>query len=121
MARGCAAQIRQATRLEGRAIEIDSWRGIAAMTPNAAPSIPEARRAALTEPRLLAFLPIVYVAWADGDLEAAEIEDIRARLAAFTELPATCRALLSAWLTPEMPPASTELTGLLASLQRAGR
>jgi acyl-CoA oxidase len=91
-----------------------------AMIPNPAQSAPEARNAALTEPRLLAYLPLVYVAWADGDLDAAEMEDIRARLAA-TELPAPCRDLLVAWLEPGAPPSAGELASLLACLQRAGR
>lgn len=90
------------------------------MTSTPSPTPPDARRAALAEPRLLAFLPVVYVAWADGDLEAAEIEWIRARLAA-TELPAPCSDLLAAWLDPAAPPEAGELATLLASLQRAGR
>lgn len=90
------------------------------MNPDPASSASETRRAALTEPRLLAYLPLVYVAWADGDLDAAEMEDIRARLAT-TELPAPCRDLLVAWLEPEAPPSAGELSGLLACLQRAGR
>jgi len=48
------------------------------MIPSSAPSPQEARQAALTEPRLAAYLPLVYVAWADGDLEPAEIAGIRA-------------------------------------------
>lgn len=94
------------------------------MTPSSAPAPPtppDARRAALAEPRLAAYLPMVYVAWADGDLEPAEIESIRARLAAVGELPAPCRDLLNAWLDPEAPPEAGELAALLASLQRAGR
>ncbi len=90
------------------------------MTSLPAPTPPETRRAALAEPRLLAFLPIVYVAWADGDLEAAEIEWIRARLAA-TELPSPCSDLLGAWLDPSAPPDAGELATLLAGFQRAGR
>ena len=36
------------------------------MTPSSPPAPPGARRAALTEPRLAAYLPLVYMAWADG-------------------------------------------------------
>jgi acyl-CoA oxidase len=91
------------------------------MTPDPASSAAEARRAALAEPRLLAFLPAVYVAWADGDLEAAEIDGIRTRFASGSELPAPCRALLGAWLDPQSPPDAGELAALLAHLRRAGR
>jgi hypothetical protein len=78
------------------------------MIPDPAPAAAEARRAALAEPRLLPFLPVVYTAWADGDLEAAEIEDIRVRLAAGGELMAPDRALLGAWLDPAAPPMADE-------------
>jgi len=90
------------------------------MTPSSSPSPPEARRAALAEPLLAAYLPLVYVAWADGDLEPAEIADVRARVEA-GELDAPIRGLLCAWLDPAAPPSAAELAALLASLQRAGR
>ena len=88
------------------------------MTPNPAP---DARRAALAEPRLAAYLPLVYVAWADGDLAPAEIAAILARLEAGAELPASCLDLLGAWLDPAAAPSAGELAQLLASLQRASQ
>lgn len=91
------------------------------MTPSSIPSPPETRRAALAEPRLAAYLPLVYVAWADGDLDPAEIADLRARLASGAELPASSRDLLCAWLDPAAAPSAGELAALLASLQRSGQ
>jgi acyl-CoA oxidase len=91
------------------------------MTPSPARSAPEARRAALAEPRLIAYLPLIYVAWADGDLEPVEIAGIRARLEAGTELPASCLDLLGAWLDPMAAPSAVELADLLARLQSAGQ
>ena len=91
------------------------------MIPSPAPSPPEARRAALAEPRLAAYLPLVYAAWADGDLEPAEVEDIRSRVAAVTELPAPSRNLLCSWLDPAAAPSAGELAALLASLQQEGQ
>lgn len=91
------------------------------MTPSPSPSPSEARRAALAEPLLAAYLPLVYVAWADGDLEPAEIADVRARVEAGSELPAPSRGLLCAWLDPAAAPSAGELAALLASLQRAGQ
>lgn len=85
------------------------------------PAASETRRAAVAEPRLIAYLPLLYVAWADGDLEPAEIKAIRRRLESGTELPASCLDLLGAWLDPESPPEAGELAALLASLQRAGQ
>jgi acyl-CoA oxidase len=89
------------------------------MTPTPAHSAPESRRTALAEARLAAYLPMVYVAWADGDLEPEEIAGIRARMAA--ELPASCRDPLGSWLDPGAPPAAGELAVLLANIRRAGR
>jgi len=91
------------------------------MTPSASTSPLDARHAALAEPRLAAYLPLVYVAWADGDLEPAEIASIRARLADGPELPAPSRALLCAWLDPAAAPSAGELAALLASLQWEGQ
>jgi acyl-CoA oxidase len=91
------------------------------MVPTSTPSPPEARRAVLAEPRLAAYLPLVYVAWADGDLAPAEIAEVRARVAAGAEIPAPSRDLLCAWLDPVAAPSAGELADLLASLQRAGR
>ena len=91
------------------------------MIPSPALSPPETRRAALAEPRLAAYLPLVYAAWADGDLEPAEVEDIRSRVAAVTELPAPSRALLCSWLDPAAAPSAGELAALLASLQRVSQ
>jgi acyl-CoA oxidase len=91
------------------------------MTPHSSHSAPDARSAALAEPRLAAFLPLVYVAWADGDLEPAEIEGIRSRLTTGAELPAPCGDLLAAWLDPAAAPSAGELAALLACLQRAGQ
>ena len=90
------------------------------MAQSSAPSPSEARRAALAEPRLAAYLPLVYVAWADGDLEPAEIAEVRTRLAG-AELPAPDRDLLGAWLDPAAAPSAGELAALLASLQRAAQ
>jgi acyl-CoA oxidase len=87
------------------------------MPPGSSLSPSEARRAALAEPRLTAYLPLVYVAWADGDLEPAEIADVRARLEAGSELPAPIRSLLCAWLDPVAAPSAGELADLLASVQ----
>lgn len=84
------------------------------------PAAAETRRSALAEPRLAAYLPMVHTAWADGDLEPAEIEGIRAGLSDSAELPSSCLHLLDAWLDPGAPPAADELAALLASLQRAG-
>lgn len=66
----------------------------------------------LHDPRLLPFLPMLYVAWADAELNAEEIDAIR------TLLPASARCL-DAWLDPDDPPSALEMGRMLALLRRA--
>jgi acyl-CoA oxidase len=85
------------------------------MSPSPASSPSETRRAALAEPELAAYLPMLHIAWSDGDLSPAESDEIRAQLAAAPHLD-----LLAAWLDPADPPSPGELAGLLERLERAG-
>ena len=55
-------------------------------------------------PELMAVVPLVYVAWSDGLLSAAELTEIRARLAAAEWLSRDARQQLAAWLDPASPP-----------------
>lgn len=64
-------------------------------------------RPPLDDPRLLPFLPMLYVAWADGDLSHEESLEICDRLGE------PCRSLLGPWLDPEQPPTASELQRLL--------
>ncbi len=75
---------------------------------------------ALDSADLLPFLPLLYVAWADGELDAREIDDVRKRLRSLG-CTADCRGHLDAWLDPEDPPEAGELRLLRSALQRAGR
>ncbi len=52
-------------------------------------------------PELLPYLPMIYVAWADGDLQPAEIRAICSRLEATEGLDGKCRKLLGVWLDPD--------------------
>lgn len=67
------------------------------------------------------FLPMLYVAWADGDLTSSEIRAISSRLDATEGLDESCRDLLGRWLDPESAPSATELGGLLSNIRRAAR
>jgi acyl-CoA oxidase len=69
-----------------------------------------------TEPRLLPLLPMVYMAWADGDLTADELAVLRERLSA---LPASVREVLARWLNPAQPPSAEALQRLLVFLRTA--
>ncbi|TVP55466.1 MAG: acyl-CoA oxidase [Gemmatimonadales bacterium] len=58
------------------------------------------------------YLPMIYVAWADGALSLEEITEIRSRLAASGGIPADSWVILESWLHPEHPPTSVELAEL---------
>lgn len=76
-------------------------------------------RPAPTDPALLPYLPMLYVAWADGDLEPAEIRAICSQLEATEGVDDGCRRFLDGWLDPDNPPSATDLTELLAVVRNA--
>ena len=67
-------------------------------------------------PELLPYLPMLYVAWADGDLEPAEIRAICSRAEMTEGMDEKCQQFLKGWLDPENPPSARDLTTLLASI-----
>lgn len=64
--------------------------------------------------RLLPLLPLIYVAWADGDLSPAEAALIRDAATALGCAPGD----LDPWLDPEAPPTAVELRALADELAR---
>lgn len=85
------------------------------------PPSEDKRRPVAEDPRLLAYLPMLYVAWADGDLSADEIESICTKVTAALDSETTCRDLLGSWLDPVRPPSARELQSLLVTIRRAAR
>ncbi len=73
-----------------------------------------------TDPGLLPFLPLIYVAWADGDLEPEELALIRGRVECAAGLAPEVRSGLARWLDPHAPPSASELQELLATIRGAG-
>ncbi len=71
----------------------------------------------LEDPRLAAFLPMLYVAWADGELEEGEIRAICARTSEL--LDQDCAIALGRWIDPERPPAAADLQLLLGAVRGA--
>ncbi|MFQ5527885.1 MAG: acyl-CoA dehydrogenase [Thermoanaerobaculia bacterium] len=67
---------------------------------------------------LLPFLPLIYVAWADGELTNAEIGAVSAQVSAQGGLDAGCRRRLASWLDPEDPPSSRELVAILRTIRQ---
>lgn len=71
------------------------------------------------DPRLTPFLPMVYVAWADGDLAPHEIRGICDIITGSQSLDHDCRLALGRWLDPDRPPSAEELQNLLDLIQRS--
>ncbi|MFP4088945.1 MAG: acyl-CoA dehydrogenase [Cyclobacteriaceae bacterium] len=59
---------------------------------------------ALENPNLIAFIPFLYLAWADADLTDQEINDLREAIMAFSWLNDSEREYLFAHLNPEQAP-----------------
>lgn len=73
---------------------------------------------ALDDPALTPYLPLLYVAWADGSLTAEEMRGICARAErAAGDQP--CEDTLGRWLDPARPPSARALRRLLTALRRA--
>ena len=70
------------------------------------------------EPWLLPFLPLLYVAWADGDLEPDELRLIGSKVDAAEGLTPSVRTALGRWLDPDAPPSARSVQGLLAAIRR---
>lgn len=83
---------------------------MAASRPSLTPS--------LDEPRLLPFLPLIYIAWADGELSDDEIRAVRSGLCEAAGSDDACRELVRRWLDPEAPPTPVELQSVLQILRR---
>ena len=76
---------------------------------------PAARVADLDhDPRLLPFYPLLYLAWADGELSDREAELLREHL----EAAGLGADGLAGWLDPDNPPEPATLLGLLSSVRR---
>ena len=64
---------------------------------------------------LTPILPLIYIAWADGELSPAEVQSIRTLGEAWS----APVAALDAWLDPENPPSAAKLNALRCRLTRA--
>jgi len=65
------------------------------------------------DPAALPFLPLIYVAWVDGDLNPDEIDAVRSRIVETPSIRPDTRTALRAWLSPENPPTPRSLVALL--------
>lgn len=73
----------------------------------------------LDDPQLRPFLPLLYVAWADGDLSDAQRREIAAHLDEKPWMRPAARAALARWLDGDRPPSPAELAEVKDALERA--
>jgi len=66
---------------------------------------------------LTPFLPLVYVAWADGALSRAEMDRIRNELESADGMPQGARAILDSWLHADSPPSPVALAELRTAVR----
>lgn len=64
------------------------------------------------------FLPLIYVAWADGELTGEELGAFRAAIHQQPGIDAASLAALDRWLDPELPLSATELEDLLGRIHQ---
>lgn len=69
-------------------------------------------RVPVDDPRLRAYLPMLYVAWADGDLDVTEAA------ALCPSLDEECRRVVEPWVDPTRPPSPQELSHMLRAVRR---
>ena len=73
----------------------------------------------MIDPKLWPFLPLLFVAWADGELADDELATLRGHLVAEPEVTPSDRAALLAWFDPARPPSPSTLQAWLSALQTA--
>ncbi|MCH9648721.1 MAG: acyl-CoA dehydrogenase family protein [Deltaproteobacteria bacterium] len=74
----------------------------------------------IEDPRVLPFLPLIYVVWADGELSPDEISGICRQVRENSQLDCDCQDLLGGWMDPQKPPSAQDLQNVLATIRRHG-
>ncbi len=77
------------------------------------------RAALLDDPQLRGFLPLLYIAWADGDLTDADRSAIAGQLRQRPWLRPAARVALDRWLDASASPTPTELAAVKRTLEAA--
>ena len=80
----------------------------------------EQLRTLLCKHRLLPLLPLIYVAWANGELIDEELQTLREIADRQPWLDEEALQILQHWLDPDDPPEPMELQGLLQVIKEAG-
>ncbi|HSE26651.1 MAG TPA: acyl-CoA dehydrogenase family protein, partial [Gemmatimonadales bacterium] len=79
---------------------------------------PRGRRLGAPGSAALPLLPLLYLAWADGDLEPEELAVLRDRVGRATWLPGADRAWVRCWLDPDDPPTAEDLLALRRTVRQ---
>jgi acyl-CoA oxidase len=85
--------------------------------PGRVASMAGSPRRTIDDPRLLPFLPYIYLAWSDGELAPGEIEAICSEMDTAAGIATDCKNAFSDWLDLSDPPTPTELHGLLQHIR----
>ncbi len=70
---------------------------------------------------LLAVLPLMYIAWADGIMTPSEIEEIGDRIERLPWFSEADRETLAAWMDPQNPPSTALYQRWLSTMRRASK
>ncbi|MBI3270831.1 MAG: acyl-CoA dehydrogenase family protein [Planctomycetes bacterium] len=81
------------------------------------PDLLEAYLSADERRQVLPFMPMVYIAWADGDLAPEELARVQRAIAAEPGLSEQSKAAVLSWLEPARPPSPLRLHRLLTWLR----
>lgn len=70
------------------------------------------------DPRFLTLVPLVYVMWSDGEVDAEEVRSVVDRVAALRWSSEAERQVIEDWLNASKPPQPSQLRRLLSALRR---
>ena len=75
----------------------------------------------LRDPAYLPYLPLIHLAWADGQLSPEELQAARALVSEQMAPGIDALPVLSTWLNPDEPPSATQLVQLRARIRELAR
>ncbi len=73
----------------------------------------------ITNPKMLPLLPMIYVAWSDGELSTAEIKQVLAETRKQQWFDTEVTEILGDWLDPTTPPSAFALQSILQAISQA--
>ncbi len=83
--------------------------------------INEASMLSSLSPSAISFLPLVYVAWADGVLAHSELAELKSWLEQQDDIPQEDRKIIASWLDPDNPPNANQYQIWLQQIQNSSQ